>query len=73
MIRRARTGVAYLSPEIQLLYKARPLRDKDQLDFESAAPFLHPNERAWPRDAIEVSYPDHRWHAVLRHPSTPPA
>ncbi|MGD8151452.1 nucleotidyltransferase domain-containing protein [Ornithinimicrobium sp. Y1694] len=35
-----RDGITYLQPEIQLLYKAKGLRAKDQTDFENTLPHL---------------------------------
>jgi hypothetical protein len=39
-IRRNPNGIPFLAPEIQLLYKARPVRVQDQADFDHVAPRL---------------------------------
>jgi hypothetical protein len=53
--------IAYLQPEIQLLYKAPGLRDKDQADFETTLPHLDESRRAWLRDALAKTLRDHPW------------
>lgn len=53
--------IAYLQPEIQLLYKAPGLRDKDQADFETTLPHLGERRRAWLRDALAKTLRDHPW------------
>jgi len=40
-VRRDSNGIPFLAPEIQLLYKARPVRAEDQADFDRVAPRLH--------------------------------
>ncbi|MFD5213261.1 hypothetical protein [Microbacterium sp. NPDC058345] len=56
-----RDGVRYLQPEIQLLYKARGLRDKDQADFDATLDFLDERRRRWLSDALERTLPEHPW------------
>jgi hypothetical protein len=41
-----------ISPEIQLLYKAKDPRPRDQTDFKRIVPQLDPGARAWLRDAL---------------------
>ncbi|MBC7278157.1 hypothetical protein [Nocardioides sp.] len=60
-----RDGVRYLAPEIQLLYKAKGLRPKDQADFDATAPLLNDRDRRWLRGALEQTLPDHPWIAAL--------
>ena len=60
-----RDGVRYLRPEIQLLYKAKGLRPKDQADFDATLPFLDDRRRAWLRDGLERTLPGHPWLAAL--------
>jgi len=55
VIRRTPDGIPYLSPEIQLLYKAKLPREKDQEDFARVVPQLSPEERIWLRDALTKS------------------
>jgi len=54
-------GVHYLRPEIQLLYKARGLRAKDQQDFDAAWPLLERPRQEWLREMLERTLPGHRW------------
>lgn len=56
-----RDGVVYLQPQIQLLYKAKGLRAKDQLDFDNTLPHLGESHRAWLKAALERTLPGHRW------------
>jgi hypothetical protein len=54
-------GIRYVDPAVQLLYKARIMRDKDRHDFELALPRLSPYQRAWLHDALQRFLPDHEW------------
>ncbi len=54
-------GVPYLAPEVQLLFKAKALRPRDQQDFESALPKLSAGARAWLADALQQVHPGHPW------------
>ena len=56
-----REGITYLRPEVQLLHKARALRQNDQADFDACAPLLDTNSRAWLRDALDLAHPGHPW------------
>jgi hypothetical protein len=38
--RTATTGIPYLAPEVQLFYKAKATRDKDEVDFDAVLPLL---------------------------------
>ena len=58
-------GVRYLTPEVQLLYKARGRRPKDQSDFEAAVPKLSAAQRKWLGDSLALAHPDHPWRARL--------
>lgn len=60
-----RDEIAYLQPEIQLLYKAAGLRPKDQADFTATLPHLDERRRSWLRDALRATLPEHPWLAVL--------
>jgi hypothetical protein len=64
-IRRSSEGLPYLAPEIQLLYKARNLRDRDQADFDHIAPRLDANARSWLSNALARSNPGHAWLQAL--------
>jgi hypothetical protein len=61
-----RDGIRYLQPEIQLLYKAKGLREKDQADFDATLPFLDDRRRSWLADALERTIPAHPWTPSLR-------
>lgn len=60
-----RDGIRYLQPEIQLLYKAKGLRPKDQADFDTTVPFLDGVRRSWLADALARTLPGHPWLARL--------
>jgi hypothetical protein len=64
-IRHNEEGIPYLAPEIQLLYKARATRAKDQDDFDRVLPRLDSNARAWLRSSIVKTDPNHAWLQVL--------
>ena len=60
-------GIPYLAPEIQLLYKAKPeTLEKDQLDFDAAAPLLANPARDWLLATLKKRFPQgHRWIGAL--------
>lgn len=49
-------GIPFLAPEIQLFYKAKCPRTKDDQDFEASLPLLAPAQRTWLTQAIERAY-----------------
>lgn len=55
-------GVPYLAPEIQLLFKSRGSRAKDDLDAEAVIPSLATGRRSWLADRLPA---DHRWQSVI--------
>ena len=57
-----------LSPDVQLLYKSRGLRPKDQQDFDSVLPALSSRQRGWLRVALTMTSPGHPWLALLGEP-----
>lgn len=58
-------GIPFLAPEVQLFYKAKASRSKDDTDFAAAWPLLSPSQKAWLRDAIAVAYGrDNPWLAA---------
>ncbi|WP_050348255.1 hypothetical protein [Arsenicicoccus sp. oral taxon 190] len=59
--RTSNTGIPYVTPEVQLFYKARSPRPKDEQDFVATLPHLDPEQRTWLRRAILRSAPDHEW------------
>lgn len=54
-------GISHLAPEIQLLYKAKGLRPKDEADFTEALPALDRKRRQWLSNALAETHPDHPW------------
>lgn len=54
-------GVPYLTPEIQLLYKANGLRPKDETDFMQALPALSRERRIWLNHSLAQAHPHHPW------------
>jgi len=54
-------GIPYLTPEIQLFYKARGLRPKDETDFAAVLPVLTEAQRHWLADALARVYGEHPW------------
>ncbi|MGW0825528.1 nucleotidyltransferase domain-containing protein [Streptomyces sp. NPDC002845] len=63
--RTSANGIPYLAPEVQLFYKAKATRDKDETDFEAVLPLLDVSQRIWLADAIKVIAPDHPWRRRL--------
>jgi len=58
-------GIPYLSPEVKLFMNSHPAylksdyhRDKSMLDFNTIAPLLTKESRAWLINALETAYPD---------------
>jgi hypothetical protein len=55
-----------LAPDVQLYYKAKDVRPKDDLDLKMALPILTPRQRAWLAESVYRSYgADHPWLARL--------
>ena len=55
-----------LCAEIQLLYKAKSVRPRDQADFNQSVPALDATTREWLATALEIAHPGHAWVARLR-------
>jgi hypothetical protein len=66
VVRQSPDGLPYLAPEIQLLYKSKGPRERDDADFVQIWPLLDADARTWLHDALELTTPDHSWIAVLR-------
>ena len=60
-----RRGVPFCTPEVQLLYKAKQARPKDDVDLTRCLHRLGRDQKAWLRDAIARGRSDHPWVAVL--------
>jgi hypothetical protein len=65
---RTHEGVPHLAPEVQLFYKAKQPRAKDEQDFAAALPVLDAEQRRWLAEAVAATYGDHPWDAELRRP-----
>jgi len=60
-------GIPFLAPEIQLFYKAKSPRPKDEQDFSAALPLLGEQETEWLAAAIRAAYGDENaWLERLR-------
>lgn len=46
----------FLTPEVQLFYKAKAPRPKDVLDFDASLPLLDDRQKSWLRSAIVTAY-----------------
>jgi hypothetical protein len=58
------SGVPYLRPEIQLLYKggSSVIRKKDVIDLMNVLPKLSDTNRNWLKDSLTIQYPNgHQW------------
>lgn len=55
------SGIPYLAPEVQLLYKSRSPRPKDEHDLHATIAHLGPAQRTWLHDAIALTSPTHPW------------
>ena len=60
---RSRTadGIPYLQPEVVLLFKAKAVHPKDEMDFAAVLPHLESSRRLWLRDALTLVHPEHPW------------
>jgi hypothetical protein len=54
-------GIPILVPEIQLLYKAKHKREKDQADFDRVLPLLSFAQRTWLSEALASYHAGHPW------------
>ena len=61
LVQNTADGCPYLRPEVQLLYKSKARRPKDEADFDAVAPLLDPGARRWLRSALERIEPAHDW------------
>jgi hypothetical protein len=66
LLRQDPRGFAYLAPEVQLLYKARGTRDKDEADFQAVRPHLSAAASGWLLESLLAAHPEHPWIAALR-------
>jgi hypothetical protein len=54
-------GVPFLAPEVQLYYKAKTPRPKDEEDFDAVLPVLTDQQRRWLVATITDTYGPHPW------------
>ncbi|MFD7864813.1 nucleotidyltransferase domain-containing protein [Streptomyces sp. NPDC057682] len=60
-------GIPHLAPEVQLLYKSRSPRPKDERDFEEALAVLDEDRRSWLTETITLAEgAGHPWAHRLR-------
>ena len=54
-------GLPVIAPEIQLLFKSKGRRAKDEHDLARALPLLDDRQKGWLRAALEVTDPENPW------------
>ena len=62
---RRRGSLPYVDPAVQLLWKAKDTRAKDEQDFTAVVPQLTAEQRRWLAGAIALSHPASPWAARL--------
>ncbi len=60
------SGVPYLAPELQLLFKSKHLRGKDHADASHVIPAIDDERRVWLSKNLS---PDHPWQEVIHRSS----
>jgi hypothetical protein len=58
-------GLPVIAPEVQLLFKSKGRREKDERDLDRALPLLDARQKAWLRDALRLTDPGNPWLARL--------
>jgi hypothetical protein len=58
-------NIPVIAPAMQLLYKAKYVREKDQHDFDLVVRLLSDAQRQWLCTSIELLHPNHVWLARL--------
>jgi hypothetical protein len=66
VVRPSTDGLQYLAPEIQLLYKSKDRRQRDDADCAVIEPLLPMDARRWLHDVLQWVTPQHEWIAALR-------
>lgn len=56
-----RNTLPYLAPEIQLLYKSKQSRPRDEADLSSALPAMSADQIDWLLDALRLHDPGNPW------------
>ncbi|MEN8235558.1 MAG: hypothetical protein ABFR89_11640 [Actinomycetota bacterium] len=57
----SKDGIAFLAPEIVLLFKAPLMREWDESDFATALPLMTSEQRKWLANALRRSHRSHPW------------
>ena len=58
-------GIPYLVPEVQLLFKSKTLRPKDERDLRDCLPLLTTRQRRWLRRTVMRADAAHPWLTLL--------
>ena len=68
----SKNGINYISPEIQLLYKAKPeTLEKDLIDFDKTIPLLNNKAYNWLLQCLKKRFPEgHNWIKTLEMGNT---
>ncbi len=61
VVRRTPDDIPYLAPEIQLAFKGKSGRPKDDQDFTTVLPYLSEAQREWLAVALHAAYGEHAW------------
>jgi len=61
IVARTASGLPYIRPEIQLLYKSKNNRPRDDLDFSAAWPSLSSGAQSWLVEHLRLMNPGHPW------------
>ena len=65
LIRSSPPGIPYCTPEVQMLYKSKMARPKDDIDMARVLHLMSESQRQWLADAISRSDPNHPWIGLL--------
>jgi hypothetical protein len=65
LIRRTAEGIPYCTPEVQMLYKSKMARPKDDVDMARVLHRMTVSQRVWLADAIRRGDADHPWIELL--------
>ena len=57
-------GIKLIKPEIQLLYKSKSIRPKDEEDFQTVSKNLDANAIKWLNNALTQCYSQHKWISI---------
>lgn len=65
LLRTSHNGTPYCTPEVQMLYKSKMARPKDDVDMARVLHRMTSSQRQWLQDAIVRSDPCHPWIELL--------